>query len=472
MQVTEVKQEGLTREFKVTVPWANIADRVSARLQELTHTVRMPGFRPGKVPVALMRKKYGPAIMGEVLERAVNESSQAALSERGLRPAGVPKVEITSFKDDTDLEYAMTVDIMPEIKPINFSALALERLTSDPDPADVEKTLERLSKAHGSTEAITEARAAQIDDVVQINFVGKRDGVEFPGGAGKGYMLELGSKSFIPGFEDKLVGARPGQKVTFDITFPEDYGAAELAGKAVTFEVDVREIHARVDAKLDDDLAKKVGAESLDGLKQAIRGEQEREIKALARVRLKRSLLDQLADGHSFQVPGAMVETEFNTIWKHFDEHRQSGQMAADDEYKGKADDEIKGEFRTLAERRVRLGLLLAEVGRVNNITVTQDEINQAISGEARRFPGKEKDVFEYYKKTPEAMNALRAPIYEEKVVDFIVEMAKVTERKVPLADLLKDPETEAKAEASEGKDEATESKDSTTKKKKKKKAD
>ncbi|MGH9388703.1 MAG: trigger factor, partial [Vicinamibacteria bacterium] len=367
MQVIEVKTEGLTREFKVVVPRANIERLVSNRLEELILTVRMPGFRPGKVPVTLVRKKYGPAVMGEVLERTVNDSSQTALSERGLRPAGVPKIEITSFKEGADLEYAMTVDILPENKPMDFSTLALERLTSEPDPAEVDTTLDRLAKAHGTTEAIAEPRPAEPGDIVLIDFQGKIGGKEFEGGAGKSYLLELGSKSFVPGFEDKLVGAGAGDKLNFEITFPETYGAAELAGKPVGFEVDVREIRKRILAPIDEALAKKLGADSVDALKQAIRSEQEREIRTLARSRLKRTLLDRLAEAHTFAVPAAMSEAEFSNIWKHFEEHRTAGHLAADPDYKGKSEDEIKAEFRALADRRVRLGLLLAEVGRVNN---------------------------------------------------------------------------------------------------------
>ena len=491
MQVTETKAEGLKREFKVTVPAGDIAGQVTHRLEELVHTVRLPGFRPGKVPVGLLRKKYGPSVMGEVLEHTVNDSSRRAMSERGLRPALAPKIEVTSFAEGADLEYTMAVELLPEIGPIDFSSIKLERLVVGVDEAEVEATVARMAKAHRTTETVTEERPARAGDVLLIDFIGTVDGKEFAGGQAKSYLLELGSNSLLPGFEDQLVGAKAGQKVRVEVTFPATYGAAGLAGKAAVFDVDVREIRLATPAPIDDELAKKMGIENLETLRQRIRDEHERELRALTRARLKRELLDALAEGDHFEVPAGMAEREFNNIWEHFERqrkaresakhgsHDQEGERdpdpdhdhdhdhdhgpghdhdhgsehdsAAADEFAGMSEDEIKEEFRTLAERRVRLGLLLSDIGHRNNIEVSQDDIKRAMAGEARRFPGREQKVIDYYRNTPEAMQALTAPVYEDKVVDFILEMAAVTERKATLEELTAAPAAEATAKRKAG---------------------
>ncbi len=443
MQVIETNNEGLKRDFKIVVPAADIEEQISKRLGELSRTVRLPGFRPGKVPVALLRKRFGPAVMGEVLEKTVSESTQKAMTDRGMRPAMEPKIEITSFEEGADLEYTMAVEVLPEVELPDFAKIELERLTAEVPDTEIEEALTRIAEANRSTEPLAEARPSEKGDIVLIDFVGKIDGEEFAGGKAEGYELDLGSGSFIPGFEDQLIGAKAGDHVDVKVTFPETYGASELAGKDAVFEVDVKELRSSKAAAIDDELAKKLGLETLDALKQAIRDEREREFRELSRLRLKRALLDELAKHYDFAVPSGLMEQEFEGIWAQFEAEKERNPDAVKAEYGEKSEDEIKADLRQIAERRMRLGLVLAEVGRSNNIQVTQDDLNRAVMSEARRFPGQEQKVVEHYRSHPEAMNSLRAPILEERVVDFILEMASVSEKKVSPEELLRDPDAE-----------------------------
>ena len=444
MQVTEINAEGLKREFKVVVPAAQLETRIQDKLAEIARTASLPGFRPGKVPVALLRKKYGPAILGEILEAAVNDGSAQAITTGGLRPAMQPKVEITKYAEGEDLEFAVVVEVMPEITPMDFATVSLEREKAQVPDAEVDEALARIAERNESTETVE--RASQTGDVVVIDFVGKQDGVAFAGGTGEGYSLKLGSGTFIPGFEDQLVGKKAGDEAVVEVTFPEGYGAENLAGKPATFDVKVTEVRAAKPGEINDELAKSVGLETLDALKTAIKDEIARDLDSVSRMRLKRALLDVLAANHDFAVPPTMFEQEFEHIWKQVTEDREAGRLDAADA--AKSEDELKAEYTALAERRVRLGLLLAEVGRVNNITVTQDDINRGIMTEARRYPGQEHLVLQYYQKNQEALESLRAPLYEEKVVDFILELAKITDKDVSVADLRKDPEAGDAAEA------------------------
>lgn len=443
MQVTEINADGLKRDFKVVVPADQLETRMQAKLAEIAGTVAMPGFRPGKVPMAIVRKKYGPAIMGEILEAAVNDGAGKALTDGGLRPAMQPKVEITTYAEGKDLEFTVAVEILPEIKIMDFATIALERDKAAVPDAEVDETLGRIAERNESSEAVK--RASKDGDVVVIDFVGKKDGVAFPGGTGEGYSLKLGSNTFIPGFEAQLVGKKAGAEVVVEVTFPEGYGNEDLAGKPATFDVTVKEVRAPKAAEIDDELAKGVGLESLDALKTAIREEIARSLDGISRMRLKRALLDVLAANHDFPIPPSMLEQEFEHIWKQVEEDKAAGRLDATDA--GKSEDELKAEYSALAERRVRLGLLLAEVGRVNNITVTQEDLNRGIMMEARNYPGQEHMVLQYYQKNQEALENLRAPLYEEKVVDFIVELAKITDKDISVEDLRKDPDEAASSE-------------------------
>ncbi len=448
MQVTETNADGLKREFKVVVPADKLEQRTQDRLAEIAREVKLPGFRPGKVPMKIVRQKYGASIMGEVLEQAVNDGTGAAIAEKGLKPALQPKVEITSYAEGKDLEFTVAVEVLPEITAMDFATITLEREKASVPDAEVDETLGRIAERYEGSEAVS--RESKSGDVVVIDFVGKKDGVAFDGGTAEAYSLKLGSGTFIPGFEDQLVGKKADDKVEVQVTFPEGYGNEDLAGKPATFDVTVKEVREPTPAVLDDELAKKLGMDSLDALKQAIRDEVTRELDGLARTKLKRKLLDVLADNHDFQVPEGMVEQEFEHIWKQVSQDREQGRVDPSDE--GKDEDTLKAEYRKLAERRVRLGLLLADVGQKNTVQITQDDLNKALIEEARRYPGQEHMVFQYYKNNPDALNSLRAPLFEDKVIDFILELAKVTDTEVSAEDLRKDPDQAGEGNAEEAK--------------------
>ncbi len=445
LQVTETKAEGLRREYKIAVPAKEIETRIGDRLSDLARDARLPGFRPGKAPIAVLKRKYGDAVRGEVLERAVNDSSRQAMTDRGIRPATQPSIEVTAFGEGKDLEYTMAFDVMPDIKPIDFSKLSLERLVVPVDEAKVEDALKRIAAGRKTTKPAPDGHAAAKGDMVVIDFVGRVDGKEFPGGKADGYSLELGSGSFVPGFEDQLIGAKSGAALTVKIAFPKDYAAEDLAGKNAEFDVTVKEVQLSEPAAVDDALAKAVGLADLGALKARIREEQGREYKEISRLRLKRQLLDRLSDTHDFDVPPTMLENEFNAIWRQFEQQREQSKEgkggdaeALTEAEKNKTDEEHKADFRAIAERRVRLGLLFAEVGRLNNIQVSQEDINRALIQQAQRFPGQEQAVVEHFRKNPEAMQSLMGPILEDKVADFILEMAKVTDKPATLDELLK----------------------------------
>lgn len=501
MQVTETSSEGLTRGFKVVIPAGTIDTEVNTRLNQLAPTIRMPGFRPGKVPPALLKKRYGGAVMGEVLEKMVNESSQQALQERDLRPATQPRIEVTSFAEGGDLEFTLTVDIMPEIAPMDFSKLEIERLVAEPSEADVDEAIGKLAAQQKNSEPVSSKRKSKAGDVAVINFVGKVDGKPFEGGSGQGHHLELGSGSFIPGFEDQLIGAKAGDQVEVKVTFPADYGHAPLAGKDAVFETEVVELREPVETKIDDEFAKLFGMEDLASLKEAVKGQLTQEFAGAARARMKRTLLDALEKAHDFAVPDGMVAQEYEAICRavnpqkpndhdhhhdhdHDHDHHHDHDHDHDHEHHHHDHDhdhhhdhdhahhhehapdeglseEDKAEYRAIAERRVRLGLLLQEVGRLNNISVADGEVAQAIYREAAKYPGQEQQVVQFYQQNAQAQASIRAPMLEDKIVDFIVEMAKVSDKKVSAKELFQEDE----AEDGEGGETETSTKKSSAKK-------
>ncbi|RED53336.1 trigger factor [Aestuariispira insulae] len=441
MQISEIKNEGLSREYSVTISAADIDKRIDGRLQEVGSTIKIPGFRPGKVPMAILRQRFSKSVMGEVLEAAVNESSQEVLRQNELRPAMQPKIEIDSFDEGKDLIYKMGVECMPEIKEMDFGKIELTRLKAKVDDKEIEEAVERIAKDFRKSEPIAKARKMKSGDVAVIDFKGSVDGVEFPGGAGEGHHLELGSNSFIPGFEEQLVGAKAGDDLDVKVTFPAEYHSEDLAGKDAVFAVSVKETREYVDQEINDEFAKSLGLEDLDQLKGQVRERMENDYNQVSRTRLKRELLDALHEGHEFDVPAGMVEQEFEQIWKQFEQARDAGQL--DESETSKGEDELKAEYREIAERRVALGLLLSELGTKNNIQVTQDDLNRAMVQEAQKYPGQEAQVFEFYQKNPEALANLQAPIFEEKVVDFLLEMAKISDTEVSVEELMKDPDEE-----------------------------
>jgi trigger factor len=384
--------------------------------------------------------------MGEVIEHAVTDSSAQVVTERGLRPAVQPKIEIVSLPDGADLEYSMAFEIIPDIQPTDFSTLELERLVVDVPEKEVDEAVERLAERQRKSEPVAEPRPAKTGDILVLDFVGRVDGKEFPGGQATDYYLELGSGFLIPGFEDQLTGAKPGDHVAVNVTFPDDYPNKELAGKDAVFDVDVKELREPVAAQIDDELAKSFGFDDLNGLRASVREQIEKEYGGVARSRIKRQLLDKLADGHDFEVPSGLVDAEFETIWQQIEADREQGRTDPEDE--GKSEEDLKAEYGMIATRRVKLGLLLSEVGRMNNIQVSQDELTRAMLAEARRYPGQERKVLEFYQKSPEALAQLRAPLYEDKVIDYILELAKVSDRKVEPSELIEETAPPAEAEA------------------------
>ena len=444
MQVQEISNEGLKREFSVTISAKDIDEKVDSRLEEVGKTVKMPGFRPGKVPLNLLKKRYGQAVMGEVLEQAVNDSSRQALDERGLRPAMQPKIEVTKFEEGEDLEYKMEIELLPDFTPMDFSKLELERVTVEVPDEEVMQAIENLAANYRDTKPLEKDRPAKKGDTLILDFDGSVDGKKMPGMAGQDHALELGSNRFIEGFEDQLIGASKGDDLTVKVTFPKEYVNDELSGKDAVFEVKVKDIQETLPQPIDDELAKKFGEESLATLKDRVREQIAGDYAGVTRSKLKRQLLDKLAEGHDFPVPAGMLESEFEVIWRQVQQDKEKGEL--DPEDADKDDETLQQEYRDIAERRVRLGLVLSEVGRINAIEVTQDELNRALLQEVQRHPGQEREVFEFFQKTPEAMNNLRAPVFEDKVIDFITELAQVTDRKISPEDLRNELDEEMKA--------------------------
>lgn len=446
MQVTEVANEGLKRAYQVVVPAGDIAAERSKRLDELGRTLRLPGFRPGKVPPKVVASRYGQAVMGEVLEQSVNSATQQVVTDRGLRPAQQPKVELVAFADGTDLEFKVELEVLPEVPMPDFAGITVERLKAEPSEEQIAKALDSIAQRNRKLEDIEEIRGARRGEVVVCDFTGRLVGEDgtpaaepFPGGSATDMPIEVGGEGFIPGFTEQLEGIAPGETRTLSVSFPEAYGAKDLAGKAAQFEVTAKALKHPVTPAVDDDLAKSVGFESLDALRGMVRDQLQREYDSLARLKVKRALLDALAERAVFPVPEGMVEAEFGQIWQRVEADLKAGRLDEDD--KGKDEATLKADYRAISERRIRLGLLLSEIGRTNNITVTAEELGQAMRREAARYPGQEAAVMEFFRKNPQAADNLRSPIFEEKVVDFMLELAKVTDRTIPVEELTRQDE-------------------------------
>jgi trigger factor len=445
MQVTELSADGLKREYKIVVDANEIEDKVAGRLDELSRKIRMPGFRPGKVPVALLRKQYGRSVMGEVVEQAVNQGSQQAISDHELRPALRPRIEVTSFDEGADLEFTMAVEVLPEVPKIDLKTIELTRPVATVDDEVVAKALSNIAERARDFAPPAEPRPSQSGDRLSIDFHGTVDGEPFEGGHAHDVPLVLGSGMMVPGFEDQLLGKQAGDEVTVEVTFPEAFGNPALAGKAASFAVEIKEIGEPQPVAIDDDLAKGQGLDDLAALKDALRDGMEREYARVSRLRVKRALLDHLAASCKFEVPAGMVELEFNAIWEQL-KREMAGQ--GDGEGAEEPDEALRAEYHDIAERRVRLGLILSDIGQANDLRVEQAELNAAVIDQARRYPGQEQKVLEFFKNTPQALEQLRAPLYEDKVVDFILQLASVSEQPMTPEELMKDPDDEAAAGA------------------------
>lgn len=447
MQVTETKSEGLSKTFNVTVPAAELAKKLDARIEEIRPQMKLKGFRPGKVPASHVKRMYGKSIMGELIEGIVGEANSKALTDNSIRPAAQPDVDFSSDMDkvlegQADLAYDLHVDAMPDFEPVDIATIAIERPVSKVEDEALNEALERLAEQNKQFEARGKTAKARDGDVVVIDFLGKIDGEPFEGGAAEDSAVEIGAGRFIPGFEEQLVGVKTGEEKVLEVTFPEEYGAEHLAGKAATFDVTVKEVRAPKKAEVDEDFAKGLGFEDLDKLKELVSQQLQVELDNASRLKAKRALLDKLDDAHSFDLPPKMVEAEFGQIWQQFEQEREAGNLSEEDQ--DKDDDTLKAEYRGIAERRVRLGLVLAEIGQAKEVTITEEEVQQALIAEARKFPGQERQVIEFFQKNPGAMAQLRAPIYEDKVVDILLEEIEVTDKEVDRETLMAEDEASA----------------------------
>ncbi len=434
--------EGLSRMYKVSVPAADLQKRLTARIEEVRPQMNLKGFRPGKVPAAHVRKMFGKDLMGEVVQAMVQETSEKAIADADVRPAGQPEMHMESemeavLEGNADLAYHMHVDIMPEFEPVDVKKLTIKKPVAEISDAELDERLATIAEANQKYDKRGKTAKARDKDAIVIDFIGKIDGEAFEGGAAEGHTLVLGSDSFIPGFEEQLVGVKAGDEKDVEVQFPENYQAEHLAGKEAVFSVTVHEVRAPKTPDVDDEFAKGLGLEDLAKLKELVEEQLKNEFSAASRSKAKRNLLDQLDTKHDFELPPKMVEQEFDQIWQQLQSEMDAGRIAEED--KGKSDDDLKAEYRKIAERRVRLGLVLAEIGRVAEITIDENEVQQALINEARNFPGQERQVIEFFQQNQNAMAQLRAPIYEDKVVDHILETAKVKEETVSKEDLLKE---------------------------------
>jgi trigger factor len=446
MEITETSSEGLAREFKIVVGAAELDERLMSRLDEIKGQVQLKGFRPGKVPISHLKRVHGKSIMSEVIQEILNTTPDETLRERDLRAAQQPKIQglddeatmLEVFDGKADLEFTMALEIMPEFEKTDLGAIKLEREVVEVSDADVDERLATMAEGQIAYKPRGATAKARDKDQATIDFLGSVDGVEFEGGKGEDMPLVLGSGSFIPGFEDQLIGTTKGDDVDVKVTFPEDYQAADLAGKEALFKVTVKEVAAPESPEIDDEFAKQVGMDDLDALKDALKTMISDEFSGIARNKLKRLLLDELDEIHTaMELPLGMVGEEFEQIWAQV-------QAAPDEEGEEPQDEEAeKEEYRAIAARRVRLGLVLAEIGNDNNIQVSQEELARAMSEQARQMPGQEQILYDYFQNNPQALEQLRAPLFEDKVVDFIFEMGTISEKKVTKEELIADPDAE-----------------------------
>ena len=444
MEVTQTKAEGLSRTFAVKVSASELQSKLDARIEEIRPTMNLKGFRPGKVPASHVRKMFGRDLMGEIIDKTVNETNQKAIEDAELRPAGQPDVHLEGdiedvVKGEADLAYHMHVDVMPEFEPVDVKTLKIDRPVAEISDEEVNEALDNLASQNTQYDEREEGAEAADGDAVVIDFVGKIDGEAFDGGTAEQQTVVLGSGRFIPGFEEQLVGVKAGDEKELNVSFPEDYPSKDLAGKAAVFETKVHQVRAPKTPDIDDEFAKGLGLESLEQLKGLITDQLKGNLDQASRSKAKRNLLDKLDAAHDFDLPPNMVEAEFNQIWQQLQAEMDAGR--ASDEDKEKPEEELKSEYRKIAERRVRLGLVLAEIGRINDVRITEQEVQQALIREARQYPGQERQVIEFFQKNPNAMAQLRAPIYEDKVVDYILGEAEVTDTTVSRDELFKEDE-------------------------------
>jgi trigger factor len=454
MQVTETLAEGLKHEFKISVPASDLDAKADAKLVDLKDKVRLNGFRPGKVPVAHLKKVYGRSVMAEAIDQTIRDTNTQIFTERGFRLATEPKITMpTETKEveellagKTDLTYTVAIEVVPTIQLADFKTFSVEKPVVEVTDAEVDEAIKRIAEQNRPYAAKADGAKAEKGDRVTINFKGTIEGVAFDGGTGEGIQVVIGAGQFIPGFEEQLEGIGVGETRTLKVSFPKNYASEKLAGQPAEFETTATAIEAPGETEINDEFAKTLGLESLDKLKEAARERLVAEFAGATRQRVKRALLDRLDDSHKFEAPPSLIEEEFNLMWNSIKaEMESSGKTFADE---NTTEDAAKEEYRKIADRRVRLGLVLSEIGEKNKITVTDDEVGRAVIERARSMPGREKEVWDYYRNNANALAQLRAPIYEDKVVDFILELANVTEKKVSREDLFKDDDADEKGAA------------------------
>ena len=452
MQVTETLNEGLKHEFKISVPAIDLDAKADARLVDMKDKVRLNGFRPGKVPVAHLKKIYGRSVMAETIDQTIRDTNTQIFTERGFRLAGEPKITMPTEQKEvedllsgkTDLTYTVAIEIVPAITLADFKSFNVEKPVVDVTDGDVDEAIKRIADQSRPYAAKADGAKAEKGDRVTMDFTGTIDGVPFDGGKGEGIQLVIGSGQFIPGFEDQMIGVGAGETRTVKVSFPKNYASETLAGKPAEFETKATAVEAPGETVIDDEFAKSLGLESLDKLKEAARERLKAEFAGAIRQRVKRTLLDRLDESHKFEAPPSLVAEEFNLMWNSIKAEMESGGKTFADE--NTTEDAAKEEYQTIADRRVRLGLVLSEIGEKNKITVSDDEVSRAVIERARSMPGREKEVWDYYRSNANALAQLRAPIYEDKVVDFILELANVTEKKISREELFKDEDEKSAA--------------------------
>lgn len=446
MNVKEEKSKGLNKKYIVTLDASDFASEVSKKLEKVAKGVKLPGFRAGKAPKSMIEQKYRPSVLGEVLDDMIRDATNKLISDNNLRPAVTPDINISKFEDGKDIEFTVEVEVLPEIKLGDFSKISLNKYMAKVPAEEVEKAISYMASARRDSVKVEEDRETKKGDVAVIDFVGSIDGVEFAGGKGNSYPLELGSNSFIPGYEEQLIGKKVGDTIDVKTTFPENYHAKDLAGKEALFVTTIKEIREYKQTEINDEFAKSMGAESVEDLKSKIEARISEDYVSTARIKLKRDLLDALDKEYNFEIPQKLIDAEYNAIEKQYKDAKAKGQLDASEKERDEKD--VLAEYKEIALRRVKLGLLLSEIGNSAKIALSADDVNKAIMNEAKRYPGQEKMVFDYYLKNKEAIEALKAPAYEEKIVDYVLEQAKLTDKEVSVEELYNFSDTENKKSA------------------------
>ena len=445
MQVNETLAEGLKRELTVTIPATDLDSRLSEKLHELKSRIKLNGFRPGKVPLSHLRNLYGKSAMAEVVETVVSESSRQALTDRDEKAALLPEIVMTEDEDeagrildgDADLVFTMAYEVLPQFEIADFKGIKIERQVVDVTEDEIGERLNQIGEGNRAYETVT--RKAKDGDRITMSYAGQIDGEPFEGGADQDAQITIGSGQFIPGFEDGLKGLKAGDEKTIQVTFPDDYQAAHLAGKAAEFLVEVKDVAEPSEIVFDDEFATRLGLESMDNLRETISGQIESEYGMATRQKVKRQILDALDEKHKFDLPEQLVAQEFDNIWKQITHDIEQHGKSFEDE--GTTEEKARAEYQAIAERRVRLGLVLSRVGEQAEIEVSEEELQRSLYAHVRQFPGQEQQVLEYYKNNPTAIQELRAPIFEDKTIDYIMEFADVTDKTVTKEELLADEE-------------------------------